>query len=904
MTKRRCTYILALGLLYCLCAGQTLAVLAAPTGGAGEVRLPVSPPEASAGSDLRFGSRAAQVGQAGQTGQTGQSVGTPTLLPTPESLRAENVTLPAGTSAIGPAGSTPLGDTPVQRPAVPPAPVPPAPGFMSPGPEMRMGVTPPTPPMLPEPLAPGPGPTPPALAAQPGPDQWKLTADSVTGQHGSEYLQAEGNAVITRGLNTLKADFMRYYQASRWVYLKGHVRVAWEGDILEAEEAEFDLTNMVGWLKNGKVFMGKQHIYFQSETVRKYGPSSYRFKEAKVTGCDGDKPAWSFTAEEGDVALDGRTKLWHSRFNVSDTPVAYAPFLSLPGAGKRQSGLLIPEISHSRVKGYTVNQGYYWAMNEEHDMTFYENVMSRRGLMQGIEYRHAEDPRSKGDWRVDFLRDKKSAAAASDEEDYLRTDGLNRPNKNRWWVRSKYNGFVGDPEWTLKVDVDAVSDQNYLREFNGGASGYDSSRKSFLKEFGRDIDVADSLTRNSVAFLSRSWERVGLTAKVGWTQHLQYMNGNSPGAKNPTVQSLPEVNAFAFKDAVVPGVPVDFEMASRFNYFWRELGTRGSRVDLHPTLSLPLSLGPFTMIPSAGLRNTSYGVPKYSNEPATTTTVKSPARTFPELGFTGFTEFHRVFRMGDGKLEAEAANVGKSQWLGIRHSVTPRVDFSYIPVPASQDRLPYFDSLDRLTRKNLITYSVTNVLDRKRTMVTAAPSGNATIPVASTDYLDFLRLRLEQSYDRDEAARSSDLGTYTRRPFGDIMAEASIKPERYVDLTSRTYYSPYLGRPTEHEHLLTLSKEGLGELRFGHDYLYPLTEFKRTRTKDVQALRLGADYQITQKLKFTSDYRYDIAGHSDLEKSAGLNWKDQCYELELVYKRKPSDQAVEFRFNLLDFGKQ
>ncbi len=895
MRKRRTTFILALGLLYCLCAGQTLALLAAPAAGTPEVRLPVTPPPDSAtgtaSSDLRFGNRPpATASQAPQ-----QAVGTPTLLPTPEALRAENMTLapqqaPSAAEVLAP------------RPAIPPAPTPPPPGLMSPGPELRMAVTPPTPPVLPEPLAPGAGPTPPKVAEELGPDQWKLTADNISGQHGSEYVQAEGNAVLTRGLNTLKADFMRYYQASRWVVLKGRVRVAWEGDILEAEEAEFDLNNMLGWLKNGKVFMGKSHIYFQSETVRKYAASSYRFKQAKVTACDGEKPAWSFTAEEGDVTLDGRTKLWHSRFNVGETPIVYSPFLSLPGAGKRQSGLLIPEISHSRTRGYTVNQPYYWAINEEHDMTFYENVMTRRGLMQGLQYRHAEDPRSKGDWRLDVLRDRKVAATSADEELYLRSDGLERPNKNRWWVRSKFNGFVGDPEWTLKVDLDAVSDQNYLREFASGASGYDASRRSFLKEFGRDIDVADSLTRNSVAFLSRSWERVGLTAKVGWTQNLSYMNGNSPAAKNPTVQSVPEVNFYAFKDTV-PGTPLDFELASRFNYFWREYGTRGSRVDLRPTLSLPITAGPLTLIPSAGIRNTTYAVPKYSNEPPQTTTAKGPARTFPELGFTGFTEFHRVFGLSGGKLDATVENVGQSKWLGLRHSVTPRVDFSYIPVPQSQERLPNFDSLDRLTRKNVITYSLTNVFDRKRSQVTAAPSGNATIPVASTDYLDFLRLRLEQSFDRDEAARTVSLNL-PRRPYSDIMGEVAIKPEKYLALSSKTFYSPYLGRPTEHEHLLTLTKEKLGEIRFGHDYLYPLTEYKRTRTKDVQALRLGADYQLTPRLKLTSDYRYDIAGSADLEKSAALTWQDQCYEVQLRYSRKPSDQNIELRFNLLDFGKQ
>lgn len=901
MRARRTTFILVLGLLYCLCAGQTLALFAAPAAGRPEVRLPVSaPPETgsgTAGSDLRFGSRAPAPAAAPATeAGPAQGVGTPTLLPGPETLRAE-------TPALTPALPTPAVQGLGMRAAVPPAPTPPPAGLMSPGPELRMAVTPPIPPVLQESPAPGAGPTPPRIAEELGPDQWKLTADNVSGQHGSEYVQAEGNAVLTRGLNTLKADFMRYYQASRWVVLKGRVRVAWEGDILEAEEAEFDLVNMLGWLKNGKVFMGKSHIYFQSETVRKYAASSYRFKQAKVTACDGDKPAWSFTAEEGDITLDGRTKLWHSRFNVGDTPVVYSPFLSLPGAGRRQSGLLVPEISQSRVRGYSVNQPYYWAINEEHDLTFYENVMSRRGLMQGLEYRHAEDPRSRGDWRLDVLRDKKVATSSHDEELYLQGDGLLRPNKNRWWLRSKFNGFVGDPEWTLKVDLDAVSDQNYLREFGNGASGFDVSRRNFLKDFGRDIDVADSLTRNSVAFLSRSWERVGVTAKVGWTQNLAYMNDNSPAAKNPTVQSVPEVNLYAFKDAL-PGTPLDFELASRFNYFWRALGTRGSRVDLHPTLSLPLTFGPLTLIPSVGLRNTSYAVPKYSNEPPQTTTAKAPARTFPELGFTGFTEFHRVFALGQGKLDATAENVGKSQWLGLRHSVTPRVDFSYIPVPQSQDRLPSFDSLDRLTRKNVVTYSITNVLDRKRTSVMAAPSGNATIPVAATDYLDFLRLRLEQSFDRDEAARTAVLGQYTRRPFSDIMAEVSVSPEKYATLTSKTFYSPYLGRPTEHEHLLTLKKDKLGEIRFGHDYLYPLTEYKRTRTKDVQALRLGADVQLTPRLKLTSDYRYDIAGSADLEKSAALTWTDQCYELQLRYSRKPSDQNIELRFNLLDFGKQ
>ncbi len=881
MKRKRLVIFLALGLFLSSLAGPAQAQPGDSDSGIPEVRLPVTPPP----KDLK--TTATQVRQVRLDIKTVVSPAAPDF--------AKSVEIPTAAQPALPV----FDEKQLLGQIAAPPPPPNFPGMTTNGPELRMGVTPPG--------AAANGGNGAGQNVMPvgGQEQWNLAADRIIGQHSSEYLEAVGGATLVRGLNSLKADFIRYYQASRWVVLRGNVRVLWEGDVLEAEEAEFDLTTMQGWLKRGRIFVSKSNVHVETAFARKYGASTYRFQNAKFTACDGETPAWSFTAEEGDLDLEGRTQLWGSRFNVLDKPVAYSPYLSLPGSGKRQSGLLIPEISRSEQRGYVVNQAYYHVIDEERDLTFYENAMSSRGLMQGLQYRHAENSRTKGDWRMDFLHDRKAASKGSDEEDYLQNDGLTRPNRNRWWLRSKYDGFVVEPEWTFKLDLDMVSDQNYLREFNSGASGYDLSRKSFLAEFGRDIEVADSLTRTSTAYVSRSWDKYGLTAKVAWIQNLAYMNGNNSASLNPTTQSLPEINAFAFKDSLA-GTPFDLEASGRFNYFWRDYGTRGMRTDLHPTLSLPLNYGPVTLIPSAGLRNTAYSVGSYANEPSTTTTNSTPARTMYELGFTGFTEFSRVFQLEGAGLAATKENIGKSEWGALRHSVTPRLEFAYVPAPKSQDRLPYFDTLDRVTRQNKITYSITNVLDRKRTSVVAGAGpqgGNSTIPVNSTDYLDFFSLRLEQSYDRDEAARTDELGIYAKRPFSDIMTEVAVRPEKYITLSSKTYYSPYLKRPTEHEHMLTLTKEKLGEIRFGHDYLYPISEYTRQRSDDVQVLTLGADYQLTEKLKIVSDYRYDIAGHSDLEKSAGLVWTDQCYELQLRYSRKPSDQNIELRFNLLDFGK-
>jgi LPS-assembly protein len=882
LKRKRYVIILALWLFYSPMVKPALAAVDEVSSDAPEVRLPVTPPPAPVLKDVR---------------EIRLDV---SPKPTPAAPKfAQSVEIPTAGDIVKPV----FDEKDLLKPSSATPSPPNFPGYTTNGPELRMGVTPPAKASA----APGQKGQP-KLAVSggaQGEEHWDLTADRIIGQHGSEYLEAVGKATLVSGLNSLKADFIRYYQGSRWVILRGNVRVLWEGEVLEAEEAEFDLSSMQGWLKHGKVYVSKSNVHVQTEYARRDGASTYRFQNAKFTGCDGETPAWSFSAKEGELDLNGRTKLYGSHFNVLDQPVVYTPYLSLPGNGRRQSGLLTPDISHSSLRGYSVNQPYFWAIDAEHDLTYYENVMSSRGLMQGLEYRHAENARTKGDWRIDYLNDARSASQLYKQESDLQLDGLTRSNSNRWWLRSKYDGFVVDPAWTFKLDLDIVSDQDYLREFSSGSSGYDASNTAFLKEFGRGLDVADSLTRTSTAFVARSWDKFGVTAKVAWTENLSYMNGNNFSSKDPTTQSLPEINAFIFKDALA-GTPFDFDASGRFNYFWRQYGTRSTRMDLHPTLSMPLSLGPVTLIPTAGVETTSYGVGGYTNEPATTTTNKTPTRAVVNLGFTGFTEFSRVYNLRDTHLEALPENIGKSEWGAVRHSVEPRLEYAYLPVTGSQDRLPYFDSLDRLTRKNTITYSLTNVFDRRRTTVGAAPGApgtNSTVPAVSTDYLDFLRLRLEESYDRDEAARTESLSTYARRPFSDIMLETSVRPEKFLTLTSRSYYSPYLHRFTEHENQLTLNKEKLGELRLGHDYLNPVHEYTRDRSNNVQVLTLGADYYITDKLKFVSNYQMDIAAHSDLYKTAAFVWRDQCYEIELKYIKKPTDQDFELRVNLLDFGK-
>lgn len=736
-----------------------------------------------------------------------------------------------------------------------------------------------------------------AQSATPEGEQWQFSAEKVVAEHDSEYVQAYGNVTFRKGKNFLKADFARFYQATKWVYLKGNVQARWEGDFYNAAEAEFDLKEMVGWLKKGRVFVASPHVYFESEFIEKHNGATYSFKDAKVTACDGENPLWSFESSEGDITINGYANLWHSKFNIKGVPVMYTPYMNLPVKRKRQSGVLTPEVGTSDRLGAKASIPYYWAINDEMDATFYAEYYGKRGFRPGVDFRHSEDVNTKGEWRADWIYDSKAYTSEDDDDNPFTDDGLTRDNHNRWWIRSKYNGYIGSPEWQTFLDIDVVSDQDYLREFKHGANGYENTREEFLEEFGRDIQTADAQNRTSTALVSRSWDKYSVSAKVQYTDNLKYRNGNNPTSKDPTLQKLPQVDFYAFKD-VIPGTPLEWEGSLRGDYFWREYGMSGGRIDMNPVVSMPLDAGMVTFIPRAGFRATSYMVGSYQNASSDIRRDTMQGRFLGEAGLSAFSEFYRVFDLNsDPAVNAE--NVGSSNWLSLKHSIIPRLDYDWVQDDPDQEKLPYFDSRDRITARNDITFSLTNVFDRKAATVVEGPDGT---PIVNTEYLEFLRVRLEQGYDIDEARRTVERDEYERRPFSDTMAEVLLTPLDWASLSSRTWFSPYLGDITEHENVLKLFHDNYGYVLFGYDYLREIDEYKRQENDEMQVVRYEAKARLPYGFVVGGEFRGDLNKQIDLEKTATLGWNHQCFSLEFVASKTTIDERYSLNFNLFTMG--
>jgi LPS-assembly protein len=207
--------------------------------------------------------------------------------------------------------------------------------------------------------------------------------------------------------------------------------------------------------------------------------------------------------------------------------------------------------------------------------------------------------------------------------------------------------------------------------------------------------------------------------------------------------------------------------------------------------------------------------------------------------------------------------------------------------------------VDRLLPRDELTYSLTNLLDRREDLVSLNKEGNATVPRLGFNYLEFLRVRLEQSYDLREANRNNALNRYSRRPVSDAMAETTVSPAKYLSLTQRTFYSPYLSRVTEHEHLAHLEKDDWGSVLFGLDFLEDLDEYKRQARKRMRMVRTGAELYISRRWSAGFDYRTDMVTDTDVEKTIYAAYKHQCFTLHLYYTKTPYEDRVEARIDLL-----
>ncbi len=678
-------------------------------------------------------------------------------------------------------------------------------------------------------------------------------------------IEAFGNVYFKYKKGWFKADYVKYFWKTKKIFLKENVYVETDEGYLKGKEVFLELDKKIGWVKKGEIFFRKSHIYIKGETLEKTGEFSFRFKDLKTTSCDSSPPPWQIKAKRGYISQRGYAHLWHVRFCVKKYPLLYTPYLLIPVKRKRESGFLIPEIKTSSRNGIEINLPYYQVISDEQDFTFYTHYISQRGTMLEGEYRFFPNPATKGIFWISWLKDKEEDKTELEEPNQFRGDGLIRPNRDRFWLRGKLDSFIYSPEWKLKLDLDFVSDQNYLREFDSRFTGYKKVSSIFLKYFGRDIDKKDSFQRKNLISISRDWEHFGLELKGIYIQDLRYRNHNLDPKDNPTVQKIPEINFYLYSLRIKDS---GFQIRgnSSFSYLWRKKGINAERININPTVFYEYINSYFRLIPSLSFHDRIYF-----------TQSSIIHRSIPEFNLSMFTEFFRVF------------DISFRDWTKLRHVIKPEVRYSYIP-EVYQDDLPYFDDNDRIKSIDKITYSLSNLFTLSKNKS------------RNNNFRDFLYFKVEQSYDFKEASREKDVDKYPKRPFSDIKTEVRISPKDNFSFVNKNWYSPYLHTVTENEMSFYLFLKRT-EFSISYDYLKELKDdIRRKDQQKMNNLKVYTNVTITSHYSFKYEGERDFVKNEMIKQIFTFSYTHQCWSASFVADIRRDDRRFMILINLNQIG--
>jgi LPS-assembly protein len=524
--------------------------------------------------------------------------------------------------------------------------------------------------------------------------QEEVTIRAVEQEKEGSVYHLRGRVEIDYRTYILQAEEITYNADTGDSELEGHVVL--DGgpydEHVEASHGTYNLQTEVGTFYDvvGTVgFKGRRSRYvlttsnpfaFTGKVVEKHGPDRYLVRQGTVTTCQLPRPKWQFNARQISVDVDSTAKIYNSDFRLMGIPVFYFPYVTHPVQQTRQSGLMIPSVGNSSIKGYIAGDSVYWVFNRSTDATAGAEYYSKRGWAQQGQFRMRPSDSSYVFFSYTGVVDR----------------GIGTPRVDQGGEDARFQGE--HPFGTVR----GVANVDYLSSF--------VYRIAFTDVYSQAID---SEVKSQI-FLSNTTDGFHFNGLAERYQNFVFCVpeiGTNTGCSNITSTELIRVlHTPSFfvsgEERRLGNTPLywSFESAAE-GVQRRQIGFRTAalvgRFDLAPTLAMPLQWQGWSLRPALTLRDTLY-TQRFN---PTTDTAESDV-------------LNRKSLEASVELRPPAlSKVFEHPWLGRKwkHVIEPRVRYDNVTGVNNFADFIRFDSTDVLTNTNEIQYSLVNRIYAKRT---------------------------------------------------------------------------------------------------------------------------------------------------------------------------------------------
>jgi LPS-assembly protein len=436
-------------------------------------------------------------------------------------------------------------------------------------------------------------------AQQPTPGAQAPLADSATAQRHEIASEKNhhyiGKVEFELGDTKIYADEAWLYSDENRFVATGNVVFSQGANRIASDKADFNTTTHLGTFYNatgiatvqpprqpvrpGAVAVPQRageetNVYFFGDTVEKLGAKKYKITNGGFTTCVQPTPRWDLHADTIVLNVGHYTLMRQAVLKVKGVPMLYVPILYYPTKKEdRATGILIPTYGSSTLRGQSIHNAFFWAIDRSQDATLAYDWFSKVGQGAGGEYRYNFGGGSDGNIRAYFLDQHESS--------YAQPDGTSTT-----LAASRSFNIDGSASQMLPGNLRARARVSYF-------SSLETSQT-----FNTNIYDASRNQRTFGGNLVGVW---GLYSLNGTFDHSEYFYGTDSSSVSG---SWPRF-AFARSERAIEGTPLYFSVGSEFAHILRENRSPGSvddqtmtRVDFNPQIRFPFKHWQFFTINS------------------------------------------------------------------------------------------------------------------------------------------------------------------------------------------------------------------------------------------------------------------------------------------------------------------
>lgn len=544
------------------------------------------------------------------------------------------------------------------------------------------------------PVAPGLAPVH-STAATPTAGLVDIQADKLTYDADRRLVIARGDVKVTRGTESVAADYAEVDTTAETVYARGNIVIEYRGNVWKGDEATYNFKTGEGDFGEFEAF--SHPFYIRAADSHRLSPQMVQLKQVMFTTCDPDNLEYSLRASSATIEDNNIVRAKNVRFHLGPMPFFWVPYMK---ANIEELAKFEVTAGWSSRMGPFLLTAYNQPINDVWRSRTHVDIRQKRGVGVGQDFLwEGREDEYEGLVRAYYTYDREPWR---DEAEQREREG--NIENDRYWFQLRDRHNLTDRDYLI-LELNYLGDEWMLEDF-------------FDDDYQQNVQPENRVTLAHYG----DWYTAGVDADF----RLNDFFGN--------VNRLPEVY-FDVNRQQVFSTPFYYESGNTLSYLERVYPDGSTtndydafRVDTAHMFYLPSRHFDFlSVIPRAGYRGTYYSktleqqivtnVVAVTNElgetigtsnETETLFLDAPAawRNLPELGLeSSFMAFGEFYRGPTGIEEDE----------DLRHIWEPYADYTFNPEPnVVSNELWQFDEVDTLGMRNDVLVGIRNYLQTKR----------------------------------------------------------------------------------------------------------------------------------------------------------------------------------------------